>query len=501
MSGTMVQATVQLAVVVILTRLLSASDFGLFSAALIVVSFSELFSQLGVGPAIVQRPQLDDSHVRTGFTIVIAFAVAVAWALWLIAPFLATILQMPQVTPILRSLLLAFPVTALGTVAESLLLRELRFRRLATVQTTSYVFGYGLIGVAMASLGFGVWALVGAHLGQRTVKTGALLLLRRHRVCPQFHREAFNELMSFGGGLTIARLANYIAGQGDQLVVARFLGASALGVYGRAHQLAVMPLNLLGAVFDRVLFPTMASFQHEQQQLADTYRRTIMTVATVTLPVSGLLILVGYKVVYVLYGQSWIEVAAPFQIMTAGMLFRATNRMSDSLARSTGAVYRRAWRQVLFAGLVVCGAFIGQIGGISGVALSVLAATAVNFILMLHLCFRLTSLKWHDYRLSVAPTLISILVACTCSLAISNLLQLVSAPAPFVAAIPVAAYAVTAIAFFRLANFGGALPDVSAPGHRPLRGLASQLTLAKARTHHLQEPGTTPLSDLSKLDR
>jgi PST family polysaccharide transporter len=104
-------------------------------------------------------------------------------------------------------------------------------------------------------------------------------------------------------------------------------------------------------------------------------------------------------------GPRWSEAIVPFQILVVGMLFRSSYKLSDSLARATGAVYRRAWRQILFAILIAVGAYLGQKWGLAGVALGVMLAITVNFMLMAQLSLRLADLTWGSVWAAHIPAL------------------------------------------------------------------------------------------------
>ena len=154
-----------------------------------------------------------------------------------------------------------FPLSGIAVVSGSLLQRELKFRWLAQREVASYVIGYGVVGIALASAGWGVWALVWGNLAQAAVNTVLLLLGRPPSFSLWPDRRALAELTYFSGGFTIGRIANYLATQGDNLVTGRWLGAAALGVYGRAYQLMAVPSMLFGDVLDNVLFPSLARLQ------------------------------------------------------------------------------------------------------------------------------------------------------------------------------------------------------------------------------------------------
>ncbi|MEO7986944.1 MAG: oligosaccharide flippase family protein, partial [Gemmatimonadales bacterium] len=177
----------------------------------------------------------------------------------------------------------------------------------------------------------------------------------------------------------------------------RFLGPAALGYYGRAYSLMSAPAYAFGTVLDAVLFPAMARVQDDPPRLALAYRRGVALIALLVLPVSATLILLAPEVVRVALGPRWTAAVAPFQILGIGMLFRSSYKMSDSIARSTGAVYRRAWRQIMYAGLVIFAAWVGQHWGIVGVSWGALGALTVNFLVMAGLSLDVARLTWADF--------------------------------------------------------------------------------------------------------
>ncbi|HJQ65320.1 MAG TPA: lipopolysaccharide biosynthesis protein, partial [Gemmatimonadales bacterium] len=399
-------AILQLIVLAVLARLVSPLDFGVVSAALVVIGFSSIVSQLGLGPAIVQRRTLEPRHLTTAFVTSILLGLALGTIVWTGAPLAAQFMHLDGLTPVLRALAWVFPLNGLGTVSSGLLSRELRFSWLANLDVLSYGIGYGAVGITTALFGWGVWALVAGQLGQALIRNGILLAKHPPPLPLSMERSALHDLLYFGGGFTIAKLANYAAVTGDSVVSGRFLGATALGYYGRAYSLMSAPAYAFGAVLDVVLFPAMAKVQDDPPRLAAAYRRGVALIAIVVLAPSATIILLAPEVVHVLLGARWSAVVMPFQILGIGMLFRTSYKMSDSIARSTGAVYRRAWRQILYAGLVVLGAWIGQHWGVTGVAWGALAALTVNFLLMAELSLDVARITWGEFWTAHRPAVL-----------------------------------------------------------------------------------------------
>jgi PST family polysaccharide transporter len=409
--GSGASAALRIVVLIALARLLSPADFGVVGAGLVVITLSTTVSQLGLGPALVQRPTLATDHIQTAFVASAVLGLGLAGLLWITAPVLAGFFHMAGLEGVLRWLSVLFPLRGVGTVAENLLQRELRFRFLANAEVLTYGLGYGLLGILLAWLGWGMWSLVAAQLAQTILYAAALLAVRPPRLRPAPTWTAFRDLLSFGGGFTVARLANLVADQGDNLVVGRTLGAEPLGLYTRAFQLMSVPATLFGNILDRVLFPTMARCQHDLTRLAAAYHRGCAAVALAMLPVSLVVLVLAPEIVVVAFGPRWLGVIPPLQIFAVGLMFRTSYRMSDSLARATGAVYRRAWRQILFAALVVGCAWVGSRWGITGVAWGVLASHIANFLFMAHLSVRVTHSRWREFIVPHLPAIALGLVA------------------------------------------------------------------------------------------
>ena len=410
-------AALKVVVLILLTRLLTPADFGLVSAGLIVVSVSLNFSQLGLGPAVVQRSALEPRHLSTAFVASTTLGLLIAGAVWAAAPLIAQFFRMDHLVPVLRALGLLFPIAGIGTVPESLLQRDLRFRLLANRDVLAYGVGYGGVGVGLALLGWGVWALVAAQLTQAVLRTIILL-----RAAPAFLRArptwaSFLEPMEYGVGQSAARLGMITANQADNLVVGRWLGAVSLGEYSRAFQLVSVPATLLGDIVDKVLFPMMARVQDDPRRLATAYLEGTALLALVTLPVGVVAAVLAPDLVAVAFGSRWSGIVAPFQVLVLGITFRACHRVSDSLSRATGKVYRRAWRQGLYAGLVFLGALVGQQWGLTGVAVGVLCALSVNYVLMAQLSLELVEISWARFLLVQLPAVRLALVVGAATLA------------------------------------------------------------------------------------
>lgn len=397
------RALLQVVAIIFLARLLAPEQFGLFAAAMVVGGFCAIISELGVSPAIVQRPALEPRHIRTGFTLSVAMGLVVGLVAYLLADAIASFFQMPELAGVVRIMALGFPLRGLATVAEALALRTFRFRWLALVEAGAFGLGFIVVAPVLTLMDFGVYALVGAYLTQNIARTLILLFGQPHENRLMLESRAVGELLYFGTGFTIAKFCNYVASQADNMVVGRWLGPVALGLYGHAYQLMAAPAILVGQALDRVLFPTMASVQSQPERLARAYRGGIFACATVMLPAGVVIAILAPEIVHILLGPNWASAAVPLRFLALGMLFRTSSKISDSIVRATGAVYARAWRQGVFAMAVFVGALSGQQWGLIGVAIGVLCALALNFLMMAQLSLRLSAMSWRTFGQAHLP--------------------------------------------------------------------------------------------------
>lgn len=395
--GVVVQGLVTIGVLAVLARLLSPADFGLVSAGLLVINFCAIFSQGLVGPAVVQHAALRDEHVRSAFGISVLGGIALLAALWMVAPAVAHVLRADGLTPVVRALAWILPVQGLGAIAEALLRRSLRFRTVASVRMTSYAVGYGVVGIGAALWGLGLWSLVAANAAQVALNTCLLLGRQPHPKRLRIEAGPARELLATSGGIILGNLGSYAARNGDNLVVVRWLGVAALGLYERAYALMAMPATLLGQVLDDVLFPALAQIQSDRTRVATAYRRCVAGVALVTLPFTAMIVILAPEIIVLVLGPKWGEATVPFRILALGTLFRTSYKISESLSRALGAVYHSAWRQWMYAAVVVAGAIAGREWGLAGVSWAVLLAIFANYLLTAQLGLRLISLSWFDY--------------------------------------------------------------------------------------------------------
>ena len=391
--STALQAVLSVLILAVLSRLLPPSDFGLLGIALIFVMLIDTAGKIGVGPAIVQRLDLTDRHIETGLALSLGLGATAAAALWLAAPLIGRFFAEPVLPSLLRALSPVFVVTGTGVVSEHLLRRELRFGRLAAAHLLSQSIGYGLVTIAMALLGFGVWALAAGTLMRHAVFTAVVVAYRPPPARLRWARREAVDLLGFGAGHSLVSIFNGIAQQGGLFVIGRWLGAAPLGLYTRAHRIATLPLDA-GLVLLNVLFPAMSERQRDTARLGTVYLHGVEALSLAALPASVAMVVLAPEIVAVLLGDQWDDAAPVLRILAVGVVFQVCDSLNVPCIRALGAVWREAARQAVYALLVVAGAWLGSRWGLGGVAAAVVCAWVAVHVLMTRLALSLLGLSW-----------------------------------------------------------------------------------------------------------
>lgn len=423
LAGGLITSGLQFGVGVLLARLLTPTDFGIVALAFVVLAFTRLLADLGVGGALVQRKELGERHVRTAFTMSVLLGASITALVAVASPLAAAVMREPALMRVLPALSLVTALQSLSVVARALLRRRLDFRRQFLVDTGSYFFGYGVVAVGLALLGYGVWSLVAGSIMQASLASAVLLATTRHAMRPLVGVQELRDLLSFGMGSTMSILANYIALNGDNFIVGRWMGTASLGLYSRAYDLMNLPHACSAMVMSSVLLPAFAHVQTEPGRLRRGYLQASQLTGMIGAPVTVALAVSAPHLIASLYGPQWAGAIAPLQILCVAGYFRGLYHLGGIVAQSLGRVYSEFCLQAGYAVLVVTGALLGLPYGLPGVAVGVAVAILAMFLAIGRLALSLTGTTWRSYVHAQVPALAVAAVTCAVAIAIRLLLE------------------------------------------------------------------------------
>lgn len=364
------------AISIVLARILGPKAYGLIGMVSVFTGFAVLFGGLGLGAAIVQRKELEARHLNAAFWANVVAGSAMALLMVALAPVVARFYQEPRLTWLTAVIALRFVFDALNVVQLALLTRQMRFRALAVVQIGSSVVA-GLLGLGLALSGSGVWSLVVQTLSGAFVQLLVAWKLADWRPCWAFDFQACRELFGFSASVLAFDVVNYWARRLDQLLIGRFLGASALGIYSRAYSLMLLPLDQVSRVVGRVMFPAMSAIQEDKPRVKRAYLKAISLIAFVTFPMMVGLFAVADPFVLALLGPKWASAIPILKLFCwVGLI--------QSVCSTVGWIYTSQGRTRLYFGMGVIGTVVCAVAflvgirwGMMGVAWSYTLANAI----------------------------------------------------------------------------------------------------------------------------
>lgn len=375
-----IRQLLQLGLRVLLVRLLAPEDFGLLAMVTVFSGFFLIFSDLGLGPALVQRKSVTREELSTIFWLTAATGCVLAALTAALGPALATFYRQPRLAPMCLALAIGSLAAPLASVPQALLQRRMAFPALARVEVMGMVAG-GIVGVVLAARGYGVWALV----WQSNAVVLAMLLgtLWESRWLPArgLRAAAVKDLWSFGGHLTAASLLNYGVRNLDNLLIGRLLGPVSLGYYSQAYQLMLYPVHNITAVAGRMMFPTLASIQSDPARLRRGYLSAVSGIAAVTFPLMLGAVVVAPDLYAVLFGPRWDRSVFLFQVLCGLGMLQAIGSTVGWIYMATGRTDLMLRWNLLTLGLVLPGFLLGlSWRGLEGLTIGYALTSGVLFV-------------------------------------------------------------------------------------------------------------------------
>ncbi len=417
------QAILQLIVLGVLAHKLSPVEFGIVATANIVLMFATVLSQGSIRPAIIQNKAITDNYIRVSFTFSCVLGIFFTVGIWWFSEAIGGLFENQGVTAVLKIICISFFLNSLSIVSEALLEKELSFKLIMYANILSYVFGYALVGVTMALIGFGVWALVCAVISQSVIRAFLIFLFRPHNIIPLLTKKEGYLITRFAGGSMLLWFFNYIALQADNIIIAKWLGSASLGIYNMAFTAMDMPRRFLGSVVEKVLFPSLSSIQIERERFKNVAIKSFSALNLIMLPISIVLIVISPEIVEIVLGNKWLDVVSPLQVLLMQIPFRASVRVCDSMITAKGILYRNAIRKSIYALLVIILAWIGHYWGVEGVAVSVTISVLFNYLMALEIGLRTINASWPDYFRSLKPGIFLGLIVAVLSLTLAGFLR------------------------------------------------------------------------------
>jgi lipopolysaccharide exporter len=387
----------QLALTGVMARLLEPKHFGLLAIANISLRFFSYFAQMGIVPALIQKPLLTDDDIRAALAVSLAVSVAFFLLAFASAWPIERFFKIEELAPVMRILATNFIVAGFSSIPLALMRRTGAFRALAMIEIVSYVCGYGLIGLCAAYYGAGVWALVAAFMTQTFLSAVLSYAVVRCPVGLKHTKAQRNHFIRYGGRYSLIGFVEFLSSNVDALIIGKLLGATPAGYYNRAFLLANLPVQQPANVLTRALFPIMSSMADHHEKQSMSLQLSILLVGSYAFAVGGGIYVAAPDIVKVLLGDKWSDAVPILQVLawSVGPLYvsHVAGVTLDSMAQL--AIKMRI-QLAMFGLLVLLLLLTATSGKVVSIAIAVVVTEWVRVCIMVWVLVRLLEIPAMD---------------------------------------------------------------------------------------------------------
>jgi O-antigen/teichoic acid export membrane protein len=397
---------------IILTRTLTAADYGIVGFAGIFISFLGQFSDLGMGSALIQRHEINHKTLYTGFTVKFFLGIFICLTAWIVAPFSAKFFDNPSVVDVIRILSLSFVINTFIFLPNVLLTKELNYKSISFYNTLTVLFQSAVV-ITLALNGFKFWSIVFANLSAAAFTVLIVNIIRPVRPKFMFNRAIAYQLVNYGGNIFLAGFIVFVIFNIDNFMIGSVAGADQLGYYALAFNWGSMMCTLLSTTILTVMFPTLSTMEGNKGRIKNAYLRVLEYLSFAGI-LSNMTLFVIAKdfLVYVLgHGtDKWLPALATLRILCVYGIFRMLLEPVGSVIMAIGKTDQL--RKVTSLVAVIELVFIYPVlihFNIEGVAILVTIAYVSQYALYYPVMKKEINLKFSDFFDSVMPSLVSII--------------------------------------------------------------------------------------------
>lgn len=302
------QFGVQFIVSIVLARLLSPDDYGLIGIITIFTTVCTAIINGGFSNALIRTQKPTDEDYNTAFICNLLVSILLYAIVFLCSPLIADFFNRQELVALTRVSSFTMIIGALAIVQQTRLTKRIDFKTQTKITLTASILS-GIVGIALALMDFGVWALVVQGIVAQTLRTILLWFYNHWVPSIRFSKESFNQLFGFGWKLMVSGVLDSLWTQLYQVIVGKFYSPATLGQYTRAKQFSTMFSSNLTTVIQRVTYPVLSDIQDEKERMVAAYRKIIKTTMFITFALMFALGAVSEPLLYCLIGPKWHEAA------------------------------------------------------------------------------------------------------------------------------------------------------------------------------------------------
>ncbi|OYV00921.1 MAG: hypothetical protein CFE45_07080 [Burkholderiales bacterium PBB5] len=386
-----------LAATLVLARLLSPADFGLVAIATTVTGVVGFFNEIGLGSAIVQRPQVAEDEINGCFGIAMLASSALCLITLALSWPMAGYYRMPALQPVLMALSFSLYFGAFNTVPLALLRKSLRFQPVLWCSALAVVV-QACVSIPLAAAGARHWAIVTGFLVGQTAATGCYWWASGWRPRWPMNLRQGRVLMGYGLNITYTRVLWHVYMNADKLIIGKLLGPHAVGIYDVGKSLANLPTSQISGVATNIASPVYARLQDDLLRLREAMLHLVRGVSYLTFPLLMGMAVLADDLIMTLMGPAWRDAVWPLRALCLSEAVASIANLQTQLLISSGNVKRLIrYNSVCALVLPAALALAAWQAGLNGVALAWAVVYPVLYTWLLREVLRVTDLRLIDW--------------------------------------------------------------------------------------------------------
>jgi O-antigen/teichoic acid export membrane protein len=408
-----------MAATVILARLLTPQDYGLVGMVAIVINFVSMFQYLGLSTATVKWANLNHQQVSTLFWLNVALSTIIMLLTVASGPLLAWFYGDQRLTWITFGYAVSIFLTGLFIQHEAILSRQMRFNAIAIVDISSLMAG--LVAALIAAwYGAGYWALVLSQFVSTLARVLGTWIGCKWRPGLPVRGSGVRSILSYGGNLTGYGFINFFSRNLDNALIGRYWGTYQLGLYAKAYQMLLMPMEQINAPIAAVAVPALSRLADSPERYRRAYLSVLEKIAMITMPGIALMIATSDWLVVLLLGSQWREAGTIFMLLGLAAIIQPVTRTALWMFTTQGRTGELFKWGAIGGGIAVTAIIVGLPWGATGVAASYAAADlCISTPILFWYVGRKGPVRTTDFYRTIAPSV----CAAACTLAVLFVLR------------------------------------------------------------------------------
>ena len=327
---------VQLVITAVLARLITPEEFGVVAIATVLIAFLTIFSDLGLGAAIIQRQDFGKKEYDSIYSFSLYLGVFLSIVLFLSSRFISSFYGSASLQTICQILSVTLFFGTANMVPNAIISKQKRFKFIAQRTLFFQVLG-GALAIIAAFYGWGCYALLITPI---VSSIGCFIV--NYRQYPLSFNFALDlspvkSVFSYSSFLLVFNVMNYFTRNLDKLIIGRFFSMQSLGYYDKSYHLMMLPLQQITHVITPVMHPILTSLQNNYPQMARDYSKILKLLATIGFPLGVFLYFSAPNLILVIYGEQWLPAVPVFKILTLSVPVQM-------LIATTGAIFQASGR-------------------------------------------------------------------------------------------------------------------------------------------------------------